>query len=288
MVLAALCFHAPIPAFAADVRSGTKSEIDVANRNDGYIRARSKLETSRKLKIQTSHMKSDGTKVDYNYDLTGTGDWETFSLQSGNGKYMIGIFESVTGGKYAQIQSINIDVEYSRKNAPFLVSVQNINYNAGSNAVKKAEELIKGASTDLEKVGNIYKYIVETIKYDTDKANKIISGVITDYVPRIDDTLATSKGICYDYSSLLAAMLRSQDIPAKLVKGFVAIDPKPSYHAWNEVYIENVGWIRIRSEVYFDGKDWERVDTTFASGNANGKRTKFLRENKNYAKDQEF
>ena len=45
------------------------------------------------------------------------------------------------------------------------------------------------------------------------------------------------------YSSLLASMLRSLDVPTKLVTGYVA--PDYLYHAWNEVYIEGTGWVRI-------------------------------------------
>jgi hypothetical protein len=290
MISAALHILAPIMAFAADVHSDKKSEIDVTNKNDGYIRARSTVKTSKKLKLRTSYVKSDGAKVEHrlDYDLNGDGAWETYSLQSGNGQYTIFILEHVEGNRYTQLQMIKIDVEYNRENAPFLVPAQNVNYTADSNAVKKARELSKDAVTELGKVESIYKYIVETIKYDTAKANKISSGEITGYLPRIDDTLETSKGICFDYSSLLAAMLRSQDIPAKLVMGYVAISPKPSYHAWNEVFIKDIGWIRIRSQVYFDGKDWGRMDPTFASSNTAGKRTQFLSDDRNYEKVKEY
>ena len=288
IVLAALYVPASITAFAADVRSGAKSEIDVTYKDDGYILARSKSANSRKLKLRTLYAKPDGTKIEYRYDLNGNGDWETYSLQSGNGEYTVSILENVDGNRYTELQRVSIDVEYSRENAPFLVPAQNVNYDAGSNAVKKAGELCEKAGTDLKKVESIYKYIVETIRYDTAKAKKIASGEITGYLPEIETTLETSKGICFDYSSLLAAMLRSQDIPTKLVMGYVALSPEPSYHSWNEVYIKDIGWIKIRSEVYFDGKDWGRMDATLASSNTTGKRTQFMREDRNYAKDKEY
>ena len=289
IVLAVLPVLAPAAFSAAeDVRSGAKSEINVASGNDGYIRARSKSKTSRKLKLRTSYVKSAGKKIEYTYDLNGAGAWETYSLQSGNGKYTISIFENVGGTRYSIIQTINVDVRYNRKHAPFLVPAQNVNYTAGSNVVKKAEELCKGVATDLEKVEGIYKFIVETIAYDKVKANKVAGGGLAGYLPKIDETLETSKGICFDYSSMFAAMLRSQNIPAKLIMGYVAVSPKPVYHAWNDVYIEEVGWIKIRSQVYFDGKDWKRMDSTFASGNTNGAKTKFMSEDKNYTKEKEY
>ena len=289
IVSATLTILAPPAVFAAeDVRSAAKSEIDVANRNDGYIIARSKSKTSKKLKLRISYVKSNDVNVLYDYDLNGDGYWETYSLQSGNGKYTISINENVDGTRYQQLQAVSVDVEYRREHAPFLVPAQNVNYSAESNVVKKAEELCKSAATDLEKLENIYKYVVETIKYDTAKANLIAGGGLTGYLPKVDDTLETSKGICFDYSSMFAAMLRSQGVPAKLIKGHVAISPKPAYHAWNEIYIEGTGWIRIRSQVRFDGKDWGRMDSTFASGNTNGAKTKFMSEDKNYTKEKEF
>ena len=35
------------------------------------------------------------------------------------------------------------------------------------------------------------------------------------------------------------------------------------YHAWVNVYIDNVGW--IDNFIYFDGHDWSLMDPTFAS-----------------------
>ena len=153
IVLAVLPVLAAKATFAEeDIRSGVKSEIDVANRNDGYIRARSKAITTRKLKLRIAYMKSDGANVVYDYDLNGNSDWEAYSLQSGNGKYTVSINENVDGTRYQQLQTVSIDVEYNREHAPFLVPAQNVNYSAESNVVKKAAELSSGAATDLEKL----------------------------------------------------------------------------------------------------------------------------------------
>ena len=289
IAMAAMFVSAPREAAAAeDLRSEAKSEIDVANINDGYITARSKSKTAKKLKLRTSYVKPSGTQVEYNYDLNGESVWEIYSLQHGNGEYTIRIFENVDGTRYSNIQTVKVEVKYNRENAPFLVPSQNVNYNADSNVVKKAEELCGNVSTDLKKVESIYKYIVETVKYDTEKAKKVALGQLTGYLPNVDDTLETSKGICFDYSSMFAAMLRSQNVPAKLIMGYVGGSSKPTYHAWNEVYTEETGWIKIRSEVQFKGKNWERMDSTFAAGNANGAKTAFIGDGNNYTKDKEY
>jgi len=288
IVLAVLIVPLPRTASAEeDIRSEAKSEIDVANINDGYIIARSKSKNPKKLKLRTTYVKPGGIKIEYDYDLNGETAWEIYSLQSGNGEYTIGIFEKVDT-RYSNIQTVKVDVKYSRENAPFLVPSQHVNYTAVSNATNKAEELSKNASSDLKKVESIYQYIVETVKYDTEKAKKVALGQLTGYMPTVDETLETSKGICFDYSSLFAAMLRSQGVPAKLIKGYVGVSAKPTYHAWNEVYTEETGWIKIRSEVQFRGKNWERMDSTFAAGNANGTKTKAISDDNLYSKDKEY
>ncbi len=46
--------------------------------------------------------------------------------------------------------------------------------------------------------------------------------------------------------------------------------PSELYHAWISVYLDSVGW--IDNIIYFDGKDWVRMDPTFAAsgGGASG------------------
>ena len=130
--------------------------------------------------------------------------------------------------------------------------------------------LAKTAQNDLAVVNAAYQYMVEHIRYDYDKADKILSGEWTTYLPLPDRTLTQQEGICFDYGALFAALLRSQDIPARLVMGYV--QPLNVYHAWNEVYLTDVGWVQM--QVYFDGNAWKLMDTTFAaSGGLNDENT---------------
>ena len=57
----------------------------------------------------------------------------------------------------------------------------------------------------------------------------------------------------------MVSMLRSQNVPTKLIVGYAG----STYHAWINVYVKDVGW--LDNVIYFDGKDWELVDPTFAS-----------------------
>lgn len=104
----------------------------------------------------------------------------------------------------------------------------------------KAAELCKNAKTDEEKVVAIYNYMADRYSYDYKLANEITSGKITKYIPDTAATLNGTTGMCYDFSSLFAAMCRSEGIPCALTKGYAG----SSYHAWNKVNL-NGSWYQI-------------------------------------------
>ncbi|HOK49170.1 MAG TPA: transglutaminase-like domain-containing protein [Sedimentibacter sp.] len=238
---------------ADNIYKGTKSEIDASHSEDGYIKVRYLKETTKKLKVMIE--KDKGV---YTYDLNKKGEYDVYPLQMGDGKYKIRVFENISGDKYAAKQTVTINVKLKDVKAPFLVPNQLVNYSDTSEAVKKAAEMTQGLTNDLEKVDVIYEYIITNIKYDTEKAKTVKSG----YLPVVDDILNSNKGICFDYASLMAAMLRSLDIPAKLVTGYSS--KLNVFHAWNEVYTDETGWIKL-NEMYFDGYEWKLMDSTIAS-----------------------
>ena len=43
----------------------------------------------------------------------------------------------------------------------------------------------------------VYNYVVKNVKYDDEKAQNVQSG----YLPSVDETLKTKKGICFDYAA---------------------------------------------------------------------------------------
>ena len=94
-------------------------------------------------------------------------------------------------------------------------------------------------------VGAVFDYICENVVYDKEKAQAVQT--TTGYMPVLDDTLRTGKGICFDYASLVAGMLRSQGIPTKMVFGDVS--PDDIYHAWNMFYTEETGWVTVKASV---------------------------------------
>ncbi len=209
--------------------------INKRNLSHGVIEINYKINKDIKTKVLISKDNNN-----YFYNLTNSN--ERFPLQFGNGEYTISLLEKVEGNEYVQVAEEIVVLNLENENNVFLSSNKRINWNKNMKAIKLAKELTKNAKTDEEKVSIIDQYIMSNIQYDDDKINTISS----DYVPNIDDILESSKGICYDYSVLFAAMLRSVDIPTKLVNGYK--DDIDAYHAWNQVFI--------------DGK-WITVDTTY-------------------------
>ena len=232
------------------------SSIDVRNASKCYVMVR-QIGVSKRLKVQ---IVKDDKK--YNYDLNNAGNYEAFPLQMGNGTYKIRIMQNKEGNTYFELYSAEISVTLDSEYAPFLAPSQYVNYNASSATVKKAFDLCSAAATDVEKLTIVYNWIINNITYDTQKAATVQTG----YLPSVDTILQSKTGICFDYAAVMAAMLRSQGVPTKLVVGTVSA--ADLNHAWNEVYLEGKGWVTVR--LYFEGSAWERMDPTFgASGNAN-------------------
>ncbi|QUH25708.1 transglutaminase-like domain-containing protein [Serpentinicella alkaliphila] len=159
-------------------------------------------------------------------------------LQMGIGSYQVSVVENVGGNRFKVISKETVNVNSIDETNLFLSSIQMVNWDQSMKAVQKAQELTKGLSNDEAKVKEIYNYIINNLVYDFDK----VATLTSNYLPNINKIYDENKGICYDYSSLFAGMLRSVGVPTKLVMGYA---PNVNeYHAWNEVYI-NGKWVTI-------------------------------------------
>lgn len=240
------------PVFTTTVNA-KESNIDRSKLDKGIIEINYNA-NSKKAKVQI--VKGDVKDgVIYNYDL---GENNIYPLQSGNGDYSISILEQVSGTSYKVIEQATVLLNLSEKNNVYLNSVQLINWNDEMQVIKLAKKLTENSKTDADKLKAIYKYIVTSIDYDRKKADNVKSG----YIPNIESIIKSEKGICYDYSALLAAMLRSVSVPTKLHMGYTTTSSV--YHAWNEVYISE------------DNK-WVVIDTTMdaSNGNIDGSKVNF-------------
>ena len=152
-------------------------------------------------------------------------------------------------------------VASAASNDKYLASVKEISFTESGAVAKKAAELMEGKTTTEEKAMAVYSYIVKNYSYDWDLANDIIAGKVTVYTPNPEKSLQKDVGICYDIASLYAAMLRSQGIPCKMVKGYAS--SINGYHAWNAVYDEETGsWISM--DLTYDMMTSARARTSWA------------------------
>ena len=224
-------------------------KIDYSNAEYGYISILSPSSDST-LKAQISL-----NDTVYTYTLV-SNEYVIVPLQMGNGVYSIRLLKNKEGSTYVVSASTKIDIELVDETTAYLYPNQIVNYNKETQAIMKSFELTQEADSEIERVYEIYQYIIQNIDYDYDKAELAQTKFI---LPIIDETYLIEKGICFDYASLMSAMLRVQHIPTRVVTGYV----EQGYHAWVEVYIKDTGW--INPSVYFESELWGRVDPTFDS-----------------------
>lgn len=212
--------------------------------NNGVVSINYQPANNTPTKVQIS--KGD---VKYTYDLNKN---NKFPLQLGSGEYTVSVLEKITGNRYKVVKREQINANILNKNDVYLNSIQLVNWDKDMEIIKKAKELTLHAKNDYEKVTAIHKYVINNISYDYKKA----SNVSANYIPSIEETIMTKKGICYDYSVLTAAMLRSVGVPTKLMMGYK--NDIKAYHAWNQVYLQ-------------DSNQWINIDTTYDAAYKQGK-----------------
>jgi len=258
---------AKVEASGTAEKRSEKAVIDHSNTSDGYIMVQFTGDTSKRLKVQVK-----GPTTTYTYNLSAK-QWTTFPLSDGNGNYQVSVFENIADDRYALVLATTFAVELKDEFAPFIRPNQYVAYDAAPKSVEKAKEITNGITEPLKKVEAVYDYTVKTISYDTVKAENVKSG----YLPVLDTVLAEKKGICFDYAALMTGMLRSQNVPCKLIVGYAG----NLYHAWISVWTDENGW--VDGVIYFDGHAWHRMDPTFASsGNQNEQVMKYIGDGSNY------
>ncbi len=241
-------------------------DIDASHSQEGYIMIAYKGQNP-KVKLQLT----GPDYMTYTYDLIGN-DYEVFPLSAGDGIYQLGIYENVDGSQYATVFADQLSVTITNPYGPFLYPNQYVKFEASNQVVSKAKELVATAHDDLEAINLVYNYVTETITYDYDKAASVQSG----YVPNVDEILSLKTGICLDYASVMASMLRSQQIPTRLEVGYAG----DAYHAWISTYVENQGW--INGIIQFDGQSWSLMDPTFAANTGESELKSFIGDGSNY------
>jgi transglutaminase-like putative cysteine protease len=252
----------------AAVVATDRAILDYSNAAGGYVSVMSYLGNT-KVKVLVERPGFDR----YQYTIESGGFYATIPLTTGSGTYTVGVYENLYDDQYAAILSQDVSVETVDEFAPFLYPNQIVKFSDGDATVQLSQQVTENATSEVEAVDQIYMYVVQNFSYDYEKLANVAPG----YTPNNDDMLATQMGICYDFASLTATMLRAQRLPTKLDVGYCG----QAYHAWIEVYTADTGWIRRKIE--FSGSSWVRMDPTFDSaGSGTGDISQIIGDGKNY------
>ena len=105
----------------------------------------------------------------------------------------------------------------------------------------KAQQLFTAGMTNIEKTRTAYHFVRDEIPHSFDCNAQVITA-------KASDVLIHKTGICHAKANLLAALLRSQKIPAGFCFQHITLadDDSLGYcvHAYNAVFIEEK-WIKL-------------------------------------------
>ena len=224
--------------------------LDISNKEKGYLMAMYQGDAE-KINIQIT----GPNEVTYLYFLQEKNQYIAMPLSAGDGVYEVGVYEHIEDDMYSSVLEEEMEVKLENEFLPFLYANQFVNFDENTKAVSLAKELTQGCETTMDALSAIYNYVVDNLSYDYEKAETVQAM----YLPDVDETLETKKGICFDYAALMCTMLRTQQIPTKLEIGYTG----GVYHAWISTHIKGYGW--VDGIIQFDGKSWKLMDPTFAS-----------------------
>jgi hypothetical protein len=123
--------------------------------------------------------------------------------------------------------------------------------------------LLDFAKPELLKSKEIIKNIVEDLRPNWDAPAMFIQRCsehifeqfeykkgITNIDTTVDEILTHKKGVCQDFAHVLLEMLRSVNIPARYVSGYICpnsdgVRGAGATHAWVEVWLPSTGWVGI-------------------------------------------
>lgn len=259
--------------------SGTKTigneriTFDLSYSHQGYMMVEYTGDNPKvKVRIKNPHDNDP-----YTYDLKD--GYNILPLTGGNGKYILSAYENISGTRYSKFFQEGYEVQLENDYIPYLYPNQYVYFNKDSKTVLKGQELAISAHNDLDVVALVYDYVTTNIVYDDQKANQIEKGQLTGYLPDVDKVLEEEKGICFDYAAVMATMLRTQNIPTRMMIGYAKMPEGSVYHAWIGVYIQDIGWVDDLIE--FDGENWSMMDPTLVAENDNNKTVRDFITNKN-------
>lgn len=258
-IILTMCFTS-IQAFSASEVQYISSNGVTVERLPSYVDGKIVLfgNTSKnKIKVIVS---KDENSIWYDINLNNGKYKEEIWLINGKGKYKISLVVHEYGRTYSYGPTMEVQntVEINR----FIVPTKHVESN-NEEIINLAKSITQNLTTSRDKSFAIYAWVANNIEYDYDKYLKQVNkNYDNDYGAL--NTLHTKTGVCYDYSSLVAALGRAIGLQVKVIKGNFVNPYRNELHAWNEIYLpEEDRWINVDSTFahslntnYFDNADF--------------------------------
>lgn len=148
-----------------------------------------------------------------------------------------GLLENVSANKISYYNGVTLDEGVA----------------SNSSIDNRANEITKSSNTDREKARAIYTWVGSNIKYDDNKAVKVMNqekGYESGSIPAFRDR----SGICFDYACLFTSMTKAIDLKSRIIIGEGFNGSEFVSHAWNQVYLKDERiWINVDSTFYVAG-----------------------------------
>ncbi len=155
-----------------------------------------------------------------------------------------------------QLRAAPAAVSYDLR--PFTeVPVPDDSADAYERIVSTADEVTQGESTTYDKVMALQDYL-RSGAFTYSETAPVRDDYDGNGIDVLAEFLQRRAGYCVHFSSAMAVMARSLDIPSRIAVGYTPgtqgrfVDGEPTYsvqsdnlHAWTEVYFEGAGWVRF-------------------------------------------
>lgn len=259
-------------------------KINTNTANKGYVEVEY-LDTKGydiKVTIRANKKNQYGISASWQHQTSKRGNCKIkAALTYGNAEYTINVLSTMKNDstgveRVSKKATLTINLTNVSTTGAFLLNEGEVEFNSNMAFIKKANEIAATCSNDFEKVSKIYDWLTDYIKYRIVEETEYGR-----YKCDIEKIYNRKTGVCYDYAVVLAAMLRSQGIPCKVVFGKYANDTTDIGHAWNEIYISSSGSIDT-SKISIVGNKWCRLDPTLSSGSKGDAPIDYMNNDNNY------
>jgi transglutaminase-like putative cysteine protease len=226
------------------------------------------------------HEKDEYIKVNPTPDEMITDDFGNMYAHYDLSTYKPGRSITVTIEKLYEVEDYNEEISVrsestvNPENSLFAKPQEKVD-SENAEIIAKAKELAYGISSDYKRAKAIFEFVNVNMKYNAGSSQANQGSLAA---------LQSMSGVCEEYATLYAALCRAIEIPCKVVEGFrleqvvdteatsyidpatgLNVDVPETYrfnlipHVWNEIYLDDYGWVPVDTCVVYSGKNTSKT-----------------------------